>query len=148
MSITTAKSTIEVKAKLSEKYKLTNHRLACQYFGIEIYWDKIRTGISHGQKAFITTILRRLGMEYSDNVSKPMNPNVTLNLAEDRGEKELKDITDYQAVVGSPMYAAFASRPDISYAVTSLCHYNSRPSTSHITAAKIVLQYLQSKAEF
>ena len=65
-----------------------------------------------------------------------MDPNVKLDLAEDRGEKELKDIEGYQAIVGSLMYAALATRPDISFAVAALCRYNSRAFTSHLTAAK------------
>ena len=77
-----------------------------------------------------------------------MDPNVKLDLAEDRGEKELKDIKCYQAIVGSLMYAALATRPDISFAVAALCRYNSCPLTSHLTAANRVLQYLKSTANF
>jgi hypothetical protein len=128
---------IEVKAKLSEKYKITNFGPARQLLGIEIHRDG--TGISLSQKPYITTILRRFGMEHTHSISTPMDPNIKLDLAEDRGEKELEDITDYQAVVGSLMYAALATQLDISYAVAALSHYNSRPFTSHMTAAKRVL---------
>jgi len=77
-----------------------------------------------------------------------MDPNIKSHSAEDRGEKELEDITDYQAVVGSLMYAALATWPDISYAVAALSRYNSLPFTSHMTTAKRVLQYLKSAADF
>jgi len=77
-----------------------------------------------------------------------MDSNVPLDLAEDWGENELEDITDYQAVVGSLMYAALATRPDITYAVAALSRYNLRLFTSHMTAAKRVLQYLKSTANF
>jgi hypothetical protein len=89
-------------------------------------------------------------MEHNHGDSMPKDPNVKLDLAEDRGEKELEqeDITDYQAVAGSLMYAALATRPYISYVVTALSCYNSRPFTSHMTVAKIVLQYLKSTADF
>jgi len=142
------KATIEVKAKLSEKYKITNLGPPRHFLSIEIHRDD--TGISLGQKAYITTILRRLGMENTHGVSTPMDPNVKLHLAEDRGGKDLEqeDITDYQAVVGSLMYAALATQPDISYAVAALSRYNSRPFTSHMTTAKRVLQYLKSTADF
>ena len=60
----------------------------------------------------------------------------------------MEHITDYQAVVGSLMYAALATWPDISCAVTALSQYNSQPFTSHMTAAKRVLQYLKSTANF
>jgi len=46
------------------------------------------------------------------------------------------------------MYAALATRPDISYAVAALSHYISRPFPSHIIAGKRVLQYLKSTADF
>ena len=42
-----------------------------------------------------------------------MDPKLKLDLAKDQGEKELEDITDYQAVMGSLMYAALATQPDI-----------------------------------
>jgi len=77
-----------------------------------------------------------------------MDPNVNLDLAEDWGEKELKDIKSYQAIVGSLMYAALATRSDISFAVAALCRYNSLPFTSHLTAADRVLQYVKSTADF
>jgi len=89
-------------------------------------------------------------MEDTHCALTPMDLNVELDLAEDRGEKELEqeDITDYQAVVGSLMYAVLATPPDISFAVAALSRYNSRPFTSLITAARIVLQYLKSTADF
>jgi len=144
-----AKAAIEVKAKLLDKYKITNIGPARQFLGIEIHRNDIGTGISLGQKAYITTILRLFGMEHTHGVSTPMDPNIKLDLAEDWGEKELEDITDYdQAVMGSLMYAALATRPVISYAVAALSRYNSRPFTSHMTAAKRVLQYLKFTADF
>jgi len=87
-------------------------------------------------------------MEHTHGVLTPMDSNIQLDLAEDRGAKELEEITDYQAVVGSLMYIALATRPDIPYAVAALSRYNSRPFTSHMTAAKRVLQYLKSNADF
>ena len=141
-----AKAAIEVNVKHSEKYKITNLGTAHQFLAIEIHRDG--TGVSLGQKANITTILGRFGMGQIHGFSTPMDCNLQLDLAEDRSAKELEDITDYQAVLGSIMYAALATRPDISYAVAALSRYNSRPFTSHMTAAKRVLQYLKCTANF
>jgi len=142
------KAAIEVKAKLSEKFKIMNFGPARQFLGIEIYRDENGTRISLSQKAYITTILKRFSMEHSHGVSTTMDPNIKMDLAKERGVEELKHITDYQAVVGSLMYAALATQPDISYAVTAHSRDNSRPFTSHMTAAKRVLQYLESTADF
>jgi hypothetical protein len=106
-----AKPGIEVKVKLSEKYKITNLGPARQFVGIGIHRTGTGDGtwVGLGQKAYIITILRRFSMEHTHDVSTPMDPNVKSDLAEDRGEKQLEDITDYQAVVGSLMYAALAT---------------------------------------
>jgi hypothetical protein len=142
------KAARDVKARLSEQYKITNLSAARQFLGIKIHCKENGTSNSLGQKAFITINLKRFNMQNAHNVSTPMDHNVKLDLAEDRREEELKDITHYQAIVGSLMYAALATRPNISFAVTALCQYNSRPFTRHLTAAKRVLQYLKSTANF
>jgi hypothetical protein len=142
----TATSATEVIATVSEQYMITNIGPARQILGNEIHRNGI--GVSLGQKAYITTIERRFGMEHTHGVSTPMDPNIKLDWAEDQGEKKFKDITDYQVVVGSLIYAAIPTRPDISYAVAALSCYNSRPFTSHITAAMRVLQHLISTADF
>jgi hypothetical protein len=87
-------------------------------------------------------------MQNAHGASTQMDPNVKLDLAEDRGEKEQKDMQGYQAIVGSLRYAVLATRPDISFAVGALCRYSSRPFTSHLTAAKTVLHYLKCTADF
>jgi hypothetical protein len=56
------------KQKLSEKYKITNLGSACQFLSIETHCEDNGTSL---------------------------DPNIKLDLAEDRGEKELEDISDY-----------------------------------------------------
>jgi len=87
------KAAIKVKARLLEKYKITNLGPAPQSLGIEMHREENVTGtdtaISLGQRAFITTILKRFNMQNAYGASTPMDPNVKLDLPEDRGEKEL-----------------------------------------------------------
>jgi len=71
-----AKAAIEVKAKLSEKYKITNLGQGRRFLGIEIHRNEVGAGISLCQKAYITTILGRFGMEHTHSVSTPMDPNI------------------------------------------------------------------------
>jgi len=147
------KAAIEVNARLSEKDRITNLGTARQFPRIEIHCKDSSTGtatgtaISLGQKTFITSILQRFNMQNAHCASTPMGPNVKLDLAEDQREKELQDIKGYQAIVGSLIYVALANQLDISFTVAALCQYNSHPFTSHLTAAKRVLQYLKSTAD-
>jgi hypothetical protein len=41
------------------------------------------------------------------------------------------------------MYASLGTRPKISFAVTTLSHFNSKPLGMHMTAAKRISQYLK-----
>jgi hypothetical protein len=76
---------IEVNAKLWEKYKITNQGLARQFLSVKIHRDSTRVILS--QKAYITIILSRFDMEHTHGISTPIDHNVSLDLAEDRGEK-------------------------------------------------------------
>jgi hypothetical protein len=79
------KVAIEVKARRSEKYKIRNLGPACQFLGIGIHCEEnctgTSTGISLGQKAFITMILKRFNMQNAHGASTLMDPNVKLDLA-------------------------------------------------------------------
>jgi hypothetical protein len=57
-------------------------------------------------------------------------------------EDDLAPTQLYQQMIGSLLYAAITSRPDISYAVGVLGRYASAPSVQHMTAAKRLLRYL------
>jgi len=121
----TNQAAIEVKARLLDKCKIANLAPAGQFLVIEIPREVngtgTGTGISPGQKAFITMILKQLNMQNAHDVSPRMDTHVNLDLSEERGEKELRDIKGYQPIVGSLMYAAIATRHDISFAVAALC---------------------------
>ena len=142
----TAKAATKVKAKLSQQYTITNSRPGSHFLYIQIYWDG--HGVTLCQTAYITSILRRFDTEYTHAILTVMDRNLKLDLAENWGENELDDITYYQAVMGSRMYAELATWQDMSDAIAALSCYNSRPFTHHMTAAKRVLQYLKSTANF
>jgi len=72
----------------------------------------------------------------------PIDIHVSLDIAADDTDNPI-DQTEYLALVGSLMYAAIGTRPDISYAVGLLSSYNANPRTRHLTAAKRVLRYLK-----
>jgi hypothetical protein len=130
-----AKEAEEIKAALAATYKITNLGTARQWLGIEIHRSEDGT-ISLGQRRFIDLVLNRFHMEHAYGTATPLDEMVKLDLI--GGENEV-DLREYQAIVGSLMYIALATRPDISFAVAALSCYNSKPFTSHLTAAKRVL---------
>ena len=77
-----------------------------------------------------------------------MDPNVKLDMEakeaeEASGKKILKIGHGYAQLIGSLMYLALATRPDISYAVNRLAQFTSNPKPVHWTALKRIFRYLK-----
>jgi hypothetical protein len=132
-----------VKAALMQRYKMKDLGPAQQFLGLEISQNTSRQSITLSQEAYIDTILKRFEMTDAYVVHMPMDPNVRLDCDPQQGGAGV-DPTYYQSIVGSLMYAALGTRPDIAYAVAALSRYNSRPLAVHLTAAKRVLRYLKA----
>lgn len=62
------------------------------------------------------------------------------NSCPDVEDSELR--VHYQRLVGSILYLALCTRPDIAYSAMALGQYNANPTRAHLLAAKGVLRYL------
>jgi hypothetical protein len=60
--------------------------------------------------------------------------------------KELPDVP-YQRLIGSLMYVAVCTRPDVAYAVNYLSQFNTCYSIAHWNCAKRVLRYLKGTCD-
>ncbi|KAI5328735.1 hypothetical protein L3X38_028132 [Prunus dulcis] len=79
--------------------------------------------------------------------AKPFpSPATTAKLALDSGEL-LSNPTSYRSIVGSLQYLTW-TRPDISYSVNQVCQFLHAPTTTHLTAAKRILQYLKTTLDY
>jgi hypothetical protein len=132
-----------VKEQLKVKYRMANLGKAKRSLGLEI--SRTNEGIWLGQPDYMNGIIKRFRMENTNGVSSPMDPNVRLE--NEACEDELADKQLYLSIVGSFMYAALGTRPDISFAVTSLSCHNETLLITHLTAAKRVLKYLKNTAD-
>ena len=65
----------------------------------------------------------------------------------EKEKEEMKNIP-YQMAVGSLLYAAQATRPDIAYAVGALSKFNTNPGKEHWSALKRVLRYLRGTTHY
>jgi hypothetical protein len=126
---------------LMAKFKMKDLGAARQFLGLEISRDS--DTISLGQEKFVNDIIARFGMQDAFDVPTPLDPGVKLDAT--TGSKPA-DTSRYQSIVGSLMYAALGTRPDIAYAVAALCRYNAAPTAIHMTAAVRVLRYLKATA--
>lgn len=86
-------------------------------------------------------MLKRFELTEAKTVSTPADLDV--KLVKDDGVSKEVDPLMYQSMVGSLLYAAMATRPDIAYAVGVVSKFNSKPTETHLTAVKRILRYLK-----
>jgi hypothetical protein len=117
---------------------------ARRFLGIEIEKSD-NGGFSIGQRDYINTIIRRFELMDAKPAKSPLDPHT--DLANTHCEDKLATRKEYLSMVGSLMYAALGSRPDIAYSVIALSRYNVQPLEMHTTAAKRVLRYLKTTSD-
>jgi len=97
------------------------------------------------QAHYIDCLLDKYGLTNANPVSTPMDPNVKLDMEakESEAEEDPKIEHGYAQLIGSLMYLALATRPDISYVVNRLAQFTSNPKAIHWTAVKRIFRYLK-----
>jgi hypothetical protein len=131
------------KAALKQEFEVTDLGDLHWILGIQITYTT--SGITLSQTAYIDKILSKFGLNECNTVSTPLDINVKL----ERGLPEDKpsDMTKYQQIIGSLMYAVIGTRPDLAFTVTLLSQFSSCPNATHMGAAKRVLRYLKGSRE-
>jgi hypothetical protein len=118
-----------------------------QYVGLDVQLDRERRTAYINQSGYIAKVLEQFGMNNCRPRYTPMEEGLKLSPgASETGEPEPVDKSLYRQAVGSLLYIALGSRPDIAYAATTLGRYSSNPDQSHWTAVKHLFRYLKATA--
>ena len=137
----------EAKAQLAKQFPVTDLGTAHFFLGIEIIRKRDTHQITLCQAEYIKKILERFNLADAYTVSTPLNPGSKLEgTPDDAEEEEAVDETVYRSMIGSLMYLMLCTRRDIAFAVGALSRYSSLPRTSHMNAAKHLLQYVKKTA--
>ena len=113
--------------------------------GVKVHQEDHLIEIS--QTHYIDTLLKKYGLQDVNPVSTPMDPNTKLDVIEGKISEDSEDQLlinhGYANLIGSLMYLAIATQPDIAYSVNKLAQYTSAPKAKHWTAIKRVFRYLK-----
>lgn len=131
-----------IKEYLSDKFEIKKLGPIKYCLGIEFHQNK--ESITMKQNGYIRDLLDRFGMTDANPVASPLEPGLKLGAASD--EDDGHEALPYRELIGSLMYLAICTRPDISFAVSYLSQYNTCFNSSHWTAAKRVLRYLKGSS--
>ena len=128
----------KAKSDISTEWEVMDLGKPSKIVRIEI--TRTEDSITISQKKYIEHILSKEGMEQSNAVSTPLDPNVLL-MPNPEGNISNRS-NSFARLLGELQYLANATHPDITYTVNQLASYTANPSLQHVTALKRILQYL------
>jgi len=111
------------------------------YLGNKIVVESDQFKTSINQSEYIEEILGKFDMGSSHAVGTPMTGR--LSASEKGKDLSAPEKASYRVLVGSLLYLACWTRPDISFAVSELSRFVADPGQNHMSAAKRVLRYLR-----
>lgn len=114
-----------------------------RYCGLEIERNLKSGVLTVGQKGFIEKMLEDAGMHDSKPVRTPMSPGLQLP----KLDSPSINLSTYQSLVGSLMWLACGTRPDIAYATCYLARFLNAPGPEHLAAVKRVLRYVRGTSD-
>jgi hypothetical protein len=114
--------------------------------GIEVYHDLSAKKLSISQKSYIDSVIERFGQTNAAPSLTPIDPITHLGKGDEAQSKE--DVAEmktkpYRSLIGSLMYHACGTRPDIAVAVASLSRFLEIPGPKHWDAGIKVVKYLK-----
>jgi hypothetical protein len=141
----------KVVEDLKSHFKLRDLGPTHFLLGIHITRDLTNHTISLSQRQYIINVLECFGMSDCKPVLTPMDPS--LSLTSDMCPKTEEDVAEmrnvpYLVAVGSLMYLATTTRPDIAYTVGVLGRFNHNPGPRHWLAVKHLLRYLKGTMDY
>ncbi|KAF5378500.1 hypothetical protein D9615_007118 [Tricholomella constricta] len=150
IAATTIALIMEFKVLIAEHVEITDLGELHWLLGIEIKRDRDRRTISLSQRSYLDSILRRYGFQDLKPVSIPMDTNARLSSAQSPATTaefaQMRDVP-YLEAVGSLMYAALGTRPDIAFAVQTVSRFSKKPGPAHWEAVKRIFRYLKGSTE-
>ena len=135
----------EVKTALSTKFNIKDLGELNYFLGIKVD-QKTQDSIWIGQSSHTKNLLKTLGMQDCKQVSTPVSNTSKLTKATDKDV--CVDQKEYQSAIGSLLYLSVCTRPDNSYAVSSLARFTSNPTKEHWLALKRLLRYLKGTTNY
>ena len=133
-------------SQIKKYFNIKNLGLITDYLGIDIDLNLKEGYLKLSQAKYIDKILVKYGLEASNPIYTPMDSKAKLEPNKKQANKKL--IKLFQGIIGSLLYIALGTRPDIAFSVIKLARFASNPSPNHVSLAKRVLRYLKATKDY
>lgn len=131
----------EIKTSLSNSFKMKDMGKAQGCIGIRI--TQTNDGVELDQSKYINEILARFNMNDAKPISTPSDPGQKLSIEMITEDDSKNHDIPYQEAVGSLLYVAQCTRPDIAFAINDVSRFNSNFGNAHWNAVKRIMRYLK-----
>lgn len=131
----------ETKSVLYNNFSMKDIGLASSCLGINI--NQGENFIEIDQSHYIERVLEVFGMTDCKPANTPSDVNVKMSITMWNEANSLVGKVPYQELIGSLLYLAGATRPDIAFAVNDLSRFNKQHAEPHWKALKRILRYLR-----
>ena len=136
---------VELKAQIRKHIEITDLGELHWLLSIEVMQNCKEWTIALSQCSYLELIIHRFGFDELKPVLTPMEPHIKLTNTQSpsTGAKyaSMQHIL-YCEAIGSLMYAALSTCPDISYAVSTVSRFASNPGMPHWEAVRCIYRYL------
>ena len=133
----------EVKSFLSQNFEMKDLGVADVILNIKLLRDN-EGGITLLQSHYVEKVLSRFGYSDCTPSQTPYDPSVLIRKSKGMAKDQLR----YSQIIGSLMYLASATRPDIAFAVSKLSRFVSKPGDVHWHAVERVMRYLKGTMNY
>ena len=136
---------VELKTQIRKHVKITDLSKLHWLLGIEVTRNRKERTIALSQRSYLESITRRFSFDNLKPVSTPMEPHIKLTNAQSPStgaEYASMQHIPYREAIGSLMYAALGTHPDISYTVSTISRFSSNPGLPHWEAVQRIYRYL------
>jgi Reverse transcriptase (RNA-dependent DNA polymerase) len=133
------------KEKINAKYSITNLRPLHWLLGIKVERDCKLWVIWLSQTSYINSIIGQFSLNDAKPVTTLMEPRATYSCTEcptNPANIDRMKWIPYHEAIGSLMYASVATRPDITFSISTLSQFLDNPGSVHWEATKWVIRYL------
>jgi len=134
-----------IKLELSKEYDMKDLGLIKYILGIEVIRDRDNRTLCLSQRKHTGDVLERFQMTDARPVTTPLAKSMPLtkeDCPQTPEELEYMRSVPYLSAVGSLMYLAVGTRPDIAFAVGALSRFNANPGRAHWKQVQHVFKYL------
>jgi len=143
-----------LKLQFAERFQMKDLDSIGWYLGMHITRDRAERTLWINQSIYIKRVIELLGMSNCSPTKTPMHhrcqlkKNVYLKTKEwVEYQATLDEIEGYQSIIGTLMWIACQTRPDIAYAVGKCSRYAANPTPDHDLAVKQIIRYLAETAQ-